>query len=367
MKYEPPSLEQVRTGALLTIASILTLCAIYFVRSILFPVALSLLIALALRPLVRYLKERNIPQVVSAVAILLVLMAMTGFGLYAVAAPATAWMRNAPRQMQEVQVKLEPLRRATQEIGKAFEQVQGITKPVEADTPKVAVSESTLPNMVLNTTGEMLVAVGLVFSSLFVLLAYGDGFFKAISNLGPTPQHRVNILRLIESIEKMISRYLMTYGLINVGLGIVIGLGMWAIGMPNPLLWGVMAGALNFIPYFGLVVGSAILFFAALVTFDDSLLHAALAPLIYYVANLIESNWVTPTLLGRSLQMNIVILFLGVLFWGWLWGIGGILIAVPLMAAFQIVCEHFRILEPLARFLGSPEPKEPEPVAATGI
>jgi len=360
-------LERVRTRSQVVMAVIMTLAAVYFVRSILFPVALSLLIALSLRPMVRFFTARKVPEFVSALVILAVLLGVFISGVLALAGPVSDWNQNAPRHMLEIQRKLRPVKEAVEEIGAAAEQIQQITEPEEtAVMTEVSVSGTPLPAALINATGGMIVNAGIVLSSLFVLLAYGDGFFNAISNLARTHQQQRNILEVTSSVEKMLSRYLMTLSLINAGMGTVVGLGLWALGMPNPLLWGVMAAVLNFIPYLGLLAGCVTVFFVALVSFDDSLSRALMAPLIYYTVNLVESNWVSPVLLGRSLKMNVVVLFMGVLFWGWLWGLGGILIAVPLMAVFLILCEQVKSLQPLAKFLGCPEPCDPvEPVPAT--
>jgi predicted PurR-regulated permease PerM len=153
-------------------------------------------------------------------------------------------------------------------------------------------------------------------------------------------------------IERGISQYLLTFTAINVCLGIVIGTGMWLIGMPNPVLWGVMAGCLNFMPYIGAFVGSGVVFLVAALSFD-SMGQALLAPAIYAAANTIEGNVITPLILGRSMRLNPIFIFLSVVLWGWMWGVGGALIAVPLLAMTKIACAHSRRLQSVATLLES--------------
>lgn len=126
--------------------------------------------------------------------------------------------------------------------------------------------------------------------------------------------------------------YLFTSTLINIGVGVVTGIAMWLVGMPNAALWGVVAAVLNFVPYVGAVVNVAVLGLAAVVTFESAF-RALLVPAVFFGINLIEANLVTPMILGRWMQLNTVALFIGFVFWWYIWGIPGAILAVPIMAA----------------------------------
>ena len=126
---------------------------------------------------------------------------------------------------------------------------------------------------------------------------------------------------------------------------------MWAVGMPNPALWGVVAGLLNYVPYLGSLVTLVLIGIASILTFDD-LGRALVAPLLYFAINFAEGYFLTPTIIGRRLTLNPVVVFVGLVFWGWLWGIPGALIAVPLMAMLKILCDHIEPLSPIGEFLG---------------
>ena len=187
---------------------------------------------------------------------------------------------------------------------------------------------------------------------LLFLLSSGDLFYAKIVRAMPTFSDKKKALGIALDIERELSRYLGTIALINAGLGICVGLALWAIGIPNPILWGVLAGVLNFIPYIGSLIGVALVGTIALGTMP-TLSHAALAPLAYFALTTIEGQFVTPVLVGRRLALNPVTLFLGIAFWGWLWGVIGMLFAVPLMVAVKIFCSHIDGLATISDFLST--------------
>jgi predicted PurR-regulated permease PerM len=133
---------------------------------------------------------------------------------------------------------------------------------------------------------------------------------------------------------------------------VAVGTGMFLIGMPNPVLWGVIAALLNFIPYIGALLGVALVALIAFVTFD-TIWMALLAPFIYLTCTTIEGQIVTPLILGRRLEMNTVAIFLAIAFWGWLWGIAGALIAVPLLVTVKVFADHVEGLAALGEFLAA--------------
>ena len=151
--------------------------------------------------------------------------------------------------------------------------------------------------------------------------------------------------------EASISTYLLTVAVVNLGLGIVVALVMRLIGMPNAVLWGSLAGLAEFIPYLGATVMVALLAMAGLVTFPD-VGHALLVPGAYLAINLVQANLVSPMVLGRRLTLNPVAILIGLVFWWWIWGVGGAFIAVPLIATFKIFCDHIESLAPIGEFLG---------------
>eukprot|EP00919_Chromeraceae_sp_WS-2016_P001245 GHVR01003147.1.p2 GENE.GHVR01003147.1~~GHVR01003147.1.p2 ORF type:complete len:181 (+),score=29.22 GHVR01003147.1:1-543(+) len=161
----------------------------------------------------------------------------------------------------------------------------------------------------------------------------------------------------VYDVERRVSRYLLTITLINGGLGVAIGLYLAALGMPAPYVWGLAAFLLNFLPYIGGFIGSVLVGAYAIVTFD-TVSYAILAPIGYQILTGIEGQLVTPYLVGRRLELNTVAVFLTVVFWGWLWGMAGALVAVPFLVVFKVICDNVTALHIVANFLDKSGPDD---------
>lgn len=216
--------------------------------------------------------------------------------------------------------------------------------PVEVQQPSIS-------NRIFSTTGDAFAGLSLMLVLLFYLLSAGDRGLEKLVKLMPTFRDKKRMVELSRAVERSISDYLFTTTAINFLLGLVIGIGMWAIGMPNPILWGVMAMFLNYFPFVGAIIGAAIVFLAAIVSFD-SIAYSAWAPAIYLSANLVEANFITPILLGRSVSLHPVWLMIFFVIVAWVWGMGGAIIAVPVLAVIKISCDHIEPLMPVGEFLG---------------
>ncbi len=208
---------------------------------------------------------------------------------------------------------------------------------------------------VLGTVQQVGATLLIIVALLFLLLASGTMFQEKLVRSLPRFRHKKQAVMITNQIQKDISVYLGTVAVINTGLGLAIGLGLYAIGMPNAALWGTMAALLNFVPYIGFAIGTSIVFIVGLLTFD-TFAGALLPPAVYIVCNAVEANAVTPILLSRRLTLNAVVVFLAVLGWSWLWGVSGALLAVPLLAMIKVVSDHVDGLGGLSEFLGSREP-----------
>jgi predicted PurR-regulated permease PerM len=167
----------------------------------------------------------------------------------------------------------------------------------------------------------------------------------------PQFRDKKKAVAIARDTEAAVSTYLYTVTLINAGQGVAVAIGMLLIGMPNAGLWGVLAGLLEFIPYVGAAVMTGTLLMAGLVTFDTTG-HALLPAIVYLATNFVQSNLVSPLVLGSRLTLNPVAIFIGLVFWLWNWGVPGAFIAVPLLATFKIFCDHIESLAPIGEFLG---------------
>jgi predicted PurR-regulated permease PerM len=166
----------------------------------------------------------------------------------------------------------------------------------------------------------------------------------------PSRRDKEETVKLSRDMEQTISTYLFTITLINMALALIIALAMSLVGMPNPPLWGAVAGILNFIPYFGPFVMTLVMVLAGLLSFESTG-HALLPALIYLSVHATESNLITPAILGRRLTLSPVAIFISIMFWTWLWGMPGALLSVPLLMTFRIICDHVKPLAPVGEFL----------------
>jgi predicted PurR-regulated permease PerM len=191
------------------------------------------------------------------------------------------------------------------------------------------------------------------FVLLLFLLASGPMFYEKMINVLPTFRDKKRALAIAYDVEREVSQYLLTITLINISFGIYIAAVMTIVGMPSPVLWGVAALLLNYIPYVGALTGIAMVSVVALISFD-SISYALIAPLLYFAAAILEGQFFTPMFLGRRLELNSVAILIFVAMWGWLWGIVGAIIAVPFLVLIKVFCDHFEGLAGIGEFLSGP-------------
>lgn len=335
---------------LIGIFVIMLFSALYIARNVALPIVLAILLAITFSPVMRHLQRRGVPPVVTAVSLVLGLALASLSGLYLLSGPVMQWVDAAPAIGQQVQYKLLPLRRpiaAVKELSEAAGEVDGGTDPT---VQKVEVTEGVTLSVAAGGALRFLGMAGLTLTLLLFLLASGQAVHEKIVRVLPTFKDKKRALRLIYDVEHEVSQYLLTVTVINAGLGAVIATAMWLVGMPSPLLWGVAAALLNFIPYLGAVVGMTLVALVAIVSFG-TLSEAALPPLLYLTATTIEGGIITPMVIGRRLAINTVAILLALALWGWLWGVVGALIAVPLLVATKAFCDHFEELKDWGEFL----------------
>lgn len=194
---------------------------------------------------------------------------------------------------------------------------------------------------------------------LFFLLSSGDlMYLKIVQSFNSITDKRAAYLTLRE-IEDSLGRYLGSITIINVGLGVAIGLAMWAWGMPGPLLWGVAGFVLNYIPYIGAMMGTIGGMLVALLVFDD-LQRPVLVGLTFLALTSLEGQFVTPRFVSKRLQLNEVVVFLTVALWAWLWSVLGMIVAVPTLVVLRVLCDHIPQLEKLGNFLAGEAPPQLE-------
>jgi predicted PurR-regulated permease PerM len=341
-----------RAFALNAILVLLVICTLYFGRTAILPMVLGIFLSFLLRPIVRQLAVWKIPESVGAGIVLLVMLGTLSFGVSQLAEPASLWMRKAPESLQEIEWKLRNVLRPAKQVSQAAEQVEQMTggaKDKEVQT--VEIKSPGLLDMVLLGMKNILGGVVITFGALYFLLASGDFFLRTWVEVLPGLTEKKRAVTIVRELTRTMSRYLGTITVTNIVLGVLTAFAMSLLGMPHPILWGVLGGVLNYIPYLGALVAVIIIGLVALLHFS-SVGHALLAPLSYWALTIVESGLISPIFLGRQLALNPVMIFCSLVFWGWLWGIPGTFLAVPNLMALKIICDHSKPLAFIGKFLG---------------
>jgi predicted PurR-regulated permease PerM len=349
----------VRSVALTGLFVLAVLYTMYFVRAVLLPLVLALLLSYLFRPIVRGLAKIGIRPAFGAAILLFGVVGTFAYGVSTLATPVAGWLEKAPYGMQQLQEKLLPLKRPMQQVAQASGEIQKLTQPEPEPPPpgtrpvqtvEVQQPRADFTSALYTRTPEFLASAVLLFILLYFLLAYDEVFLGKLLKLMPKLQDKKRAVAIAHDIESHVSRYLLTITLINICLGIAVGTVVGMLGLRNPIMWGVMVALLNFVPYLGAITGILCMTIGAVLSFD-SLSYAMVFPAVYFFFTTIEGSFITPLVMGRSLTLNPVLILLSLVFWGWMWGIAGVILAVPMLAAFKIFCSHIEELEPIAEFL----------------
>jgi predicted PurR-regulated permease PerM len=361
-------------ASVMVLAVLGAIAALYAGRAFCVPVALAIVLAAALTPLVRMLKRVRLSPPVSAAIIVLAMVGVFVLAGVALDRPAQRWMDEAPRTIAAARAKLDRLRRPLQRLtgGQGAASRGGGPapgSPPRADSaparPQPAQPQgqsggqaggqiSEVPRIAaraLGTSAGVLAGAAEVLLLLYFLLAGDDRFLRQLVHELPNTEQKRTAVEVAREAESVVGRYLSVTAVINLGQGAAVGLAMWAIGLPNPWLWGAVTVVLEFLPYAGAALMIALLAVVGLATFDSPG-RALLAPGLYLLISTLQNNLVSPVAYGRRLGLNPFAVLVAVLFWGTLWGVAGIFVAVPMAAALRVLAERVPSLTPVAAFLG---------------
>ncbi len=280
---------------LLTILGVLAVCAaLHFGRGFVLPIMLSVILALVLRPVTRWLKRLGLPSALSAALVVVTVFGSLITLLYFASGPAGKWVDDAPRMGRDLQYKLSNLFESAEALGDMGKQVEKIAEgPKDTNVQEVVVRSPGLVSRAATGAPEALASIVLSFFLLYFMLATADMFLAKVVRVLPRLRDKVKAVSIAREIEAEISRYLFTVTAINCCLGLAIGTGLSFTNIPSPFLWGALAALLNFILYLGSIVGAAVVFAVSAVTFYDVGAIAA-PPLIYLMFTAIEGQLVTP-------------------------------------------------------------------------
>ena len=347
----PPRFPAADWKAVHLLALLVAIAACWAARELVVPVLLGLFLALVANPVVTRLERFRVPRWIGAFFVVIggVVLAVT-IASQAVA-PATDWVQRAPRELRDVAPTLKQLSRKVDDANKAAASLASAAAPSAAAGRAAARAAAAAaqrekprpPNLwsLVRAAPKVLAVAGAIILLAYFFVVYGVRLQqKAIAMLSGRAQKRLTA-EIMQTLERELSRYVLTITLINATLGALLTCMLWALGLEpgDALLWGAVGALLNFAPYVGPVVGVVLYALVGIVAFDTPMRMLA-PPLLYLALQLLESEVVTPIILGRRWSISPLVVLLWLLFCGWLWGIAGVLLAVPMLVCFKIVAER---------------------------
>lgn len=351
------------------VAVVAILAVVYVARDVLIPTVLAILLALLLRPMLRTLRRLHFPDLTSALLLVSAVAIVFAFGVVTLAGQAQSWLSQAPDMVKSVGAMVPSQWGPFDDFERTKEAVKEMAgnNPAQEPVP-VEVQSNEFNIAVLGVSSHFLGTSIIVFVLSFFLLGLSESLLKQAVESRLRFGEKRNIVQLVQNVEQGVSRYLATITVINIGLGAATALAMWLLGIPNYVLWGVLAATMNYVPHVGALVCMAILFFVGAVS-HESIGYGVLAAGAFAALTSLESYFVTPFVLSKSLQLSPLATFLAILFCGWMWGIAGGLMAAPLLAVFKITCDQFESLRGLRAFLSgaSGHAAQPPPTSAPAI
>jgi predicted PurR-regulated permease PerM len=329
----------VQAGLLLL--AVLTLA--YLAADIVLPIVLAFVLNLLFQPGMRALGKFHLPRAISALILIIsVFSAIVGIGA-AIAGPAAKWAQKLPGGVARLEERLKFLTEPIYALQTFLHQFQG---PLPSQgTGAVSSIEATL------FRGTQHFASGF-FETLLILffLLTGDTFLRKFVEVVPSFSEKRRVVALSQQIEENISAYLLTITVMNALVGIATAAAAWACGLGDPILWGGIAFLLNYVPIIGPSIGVLLFLLAGLLTIEV-LWQAFLPAAAYLLIHLIEGETVTPMLLARRFTLNPVIVIISLIFWFWMWGVPGAVLAVPMLAIAKIICDDVKPLNAIGHFL----------------
>lgn len=311
-------------------------------RDVLAPTVAGLLVGLTVAPIVDWMHRRGIPPALSSAMITLAIVATAAGAIVAMAVPIETWSSRIPEISAELESEWQEVRGPLERLKEVEKQVQDATNPGQDGTMQVAVQSPGIITAMVSSAPDISAHVLIFLATLYFFLAGRIEFRRQALASFVRFRRRRAAARMLRDIERSLSHYVLTITAINAGFGVAVGLAMWVLGMPSPHLWGAMAAVLNFALYIGPAAMAVILLGVAAITFDG-LSAAIVPPLVFIGLNMMEGQFVTPTILGRRFTMTPLIVFLSLVLWLWLWGILGAFLAVPLLIIGRIVLNHLAL------------------------
>ncbi len=344
--------HDVQTLLLLGIFLILIFYTLYFVREIVLPIILAFVLFLILRPSMRYLSKLRIPKVIAALLVIAVLFSGISALGFTLSGPVTEWIAKAPKALPRLERRLSFVMKPLADVQRTSEQVEKLGDSVAPGIQAITVKGPSLGSLLASGTRTFLAGLLTSVVLLFFLLISGDLFLRRFVEILPTLSNKKQAVDISNEIERHLSIYLITISLTSATVGVATGFAVYFCGLSDPVLWGTVAFLLNYVMILGPITCAVIIFLAGLLTFDST--WQAVLPMVIYISlNFLEGNYITPMLLARRLTLNPVLIIVSLIFWYWMWGVAGALLAVPLLGSFKVICDRVKPLMAIGHFLGT--------------
>ncbi|MGH8062629.1 MAG: AI-2E family transporter [Pseudoxanthomonas sp.] len=348
----PASRRPRASTALLVLSTLAVGYTLWAAQDLLLPILLGMFLALVANPIIRLLKRLWVPRFIGA--LIVVVGGIVGAGALAsqLIVPAGDWFRDVPQELKQLAPKLRQLAKPMQDANLAAENIARAAGGESAKRVQVVRTQVDDPYKVLTATPRLLASVLAVVLLTFFFLVYGEDLQRHAIALLPGRQQKKFSVDLMHSIEREVSRYVLTISVINALVGLVYAAILYALDIPlqEALLWGTMVALLNFAPYVGPLIGMALMLLVGFVSYKDPWL-SVLPVIVYLGLHTLEGQIVTPIVLGRRMALSPLILILALMLFGWLWGIVGLLLAVPLLVCVKLVLARLEGMEGWARLL----------------
>ena len=354
----------VRSLALSILAGAAVIMLLRYMQDVFVPLVLGGLLFYALDPFVDWLQRRKVPRALAAAVVLLTMVGGTTSAAYALRFQAIAVIEQLPAAAQRFREVFRPLNGQVGTFGKMQEAATEIEKTansVAGNAPARGVTRVQLEEPAFAARAYLwagsLGAVSMAGQALMVLLLtffllLSDDLFKRKLVEGvPTFARKKLTVQVLDQIADQIERFLLVQLFTSAIVGLATWAALWAIGLQQPAVWGLTAGVFNSIPYFGPIIVTGGLTVVAFLQFGTLTMALAVAGIALAITSL-EGWLLTPTLLSRAANMNQVAVFVGLIFWSWIWGVWGMLLAVPMLMIVKSVCDHIEDLQPVGQFLG---------------
>lgn len=330
------------------------LCVAYVAAPIILPIVLAFVLKLLFQPGMRVLERMRVPRSLAALFLILLVFGAIVAIWAAVSGPAAEWAAKLPDGIPRLQERLRFLSQPIETLRTFMHQLDGMMAGGAPSSGSEGGSSSAIAAMLFTGTTHFASGFFETILILFFLLVSGNTFLKRMVEILPSFKDKRQVVEISQQVEENISMYLVTITVLNGAVGLATGIAMWLTGLGDPVLWGVVAFLLNFVPIMGPLFGVGIFLLAGLLVIDP--LWMALLPAALYLGiHVIEGEIVTPMLLARRFTLNPVLVIISLIFWFWMWGVPGAILAVPMLAITKIVCDGIRPLAAIGHFLSGDE------------